>query len=322
MSIIAVARSAPVVSVASVASLSLFLAIFLNAVGMSDARIHRTSSRGSRTHCDYGWVRNIERERDELKNRVEFIRDSNSYMETMITLNSCNAGHMFRYSKDNGYKIKCITCPENHYRTKTNTTCYHCPEGFYSAPGSAECKKANVNSSNVHTLCNEGTIVGSNKFGYHLASCIKCQSLNVKSYMPYKNNHDVCMTCPAGSVVNLRGTECTVCPAGHFEKDNKCIKCSSGTYADKEGMTECRVCNNRNALAYSSIGGTNCEDSIFHDFAKKFNNNIVNLDIILKPIVFGAHSSAAYLLNNEREIAAFTPIIMSAAVIAGIFFNA
>jgi hypothetical protein len=48
----------------------------------------------------------------------------------------------------------------------------------------------------------------------------------------------------------------------------------------------------------------------------------VNLDIILKPIVFGAHSSAAYLLNNEREIAAFTPIIMSAAVITGIFFNA
>jgi hypothetical protein len=87
-------------------------------------------------------------------------------------------------------------------------------------------------------------------------------------------------------------------------------------------MTECQVCNNKNALAYSSIGGTNCEDSIFHDFAKKFNNNFVNLDIILKPIVLGAHSGATYLLNNEREIAVFTPIIMSAAVITAILFNA
>jgi hypothetical protein len=109
---------------------------------------------------------------------------------------------------------------------------------------------------------------------------------------------------------------------GHFEKDNKCVKCSLGTYADNEGATKCRVCNNRNALAFSAIGGTNCEDSIFHDFAKKFNNNIVNLDIILKPIVFGAHSGAAYLLNNEREIAVFTPIIMSAAVITAILFGA
>ena len=93
MSIIAVARVAPVAPV-----VSLFLAIFLNAFGMTDARIHRMSSRGSRTHCNYEWVRKIERERDELKNRVEFIRDSNSYMETMITLNSCDAGHMFRYN--------------------------------------------------------------------------------------------------------------------------------------------------------------------------------------------------------------------------------
>jgi len=305
-----------------IAVVPLFLAIFLNAVGMTDARIHRTSSRGSRTHCDYDWVRKIERERDELKNHVELVRDSNSYMETMITLNSCDEGHMFRHSKDNGYTIKCIACPANHYRSKTNTTCYHCPEGFYSAPGSAECKKAETNSSNVHTLCVEGTVVGSNKFGYHLASCIRCQSLNKKGYMPYKNNHDTCMTCPAGSVVNPRGTYCTACPAGHFEKDNECVKCNAGTYTDKEGMTECLVCNNKGALAYSSIGGTNCDDSVFHDIANKFNNNIMNLDIILRPILLGAHSGTVYLLNNENEIYKSMPLIIGIAGIAAIWFNA
>lgn len=315
MSMISIAR--PTVSIASV-----LLTILLNVVVITDARIHRTSSRGSRIHCDYDWVRKIERERDDLKNRVEFVRNSNSYMETMITLNSCDNGYMFRYNKDNGYTIKCIACSENHYRSKTNTTCYHCPEGFYSAAGSAECKKAETNSSNVHTLCPEGTIIGSNKFGYHLASCITCQSLNKKSYMPYKNNHDMCMTCPAGSVVNRGGTDCTMCPAGHFEKDNECIKCNSGTYADNEGTTECLACNNMNALAYSSIGGTNCDDSVFHDIANKFNNDIINLDIILRPLLLGAHSGTVYLLNNERDIYKSMSLIIGIVGIATIWFNA
>jgi len=319
MSTMSVAAAA---AAATAVSTSLFLVFFLNTISIAETRIHRMSTRGSKRYCNYDWVKNIERERDELKNRLEFISNSNSYMETIITRNSCNPGYMFKYNIDDDYTIKCIACPENHYRAKTNNTCYHCPEGFYSAPGSAECKKAISNSSNVHTLCDEGYIVGSNKFGYHMASCIKCQSLNKNSYMPYKNNHDTCMTCPVGSVVNLDGTQCSECPIGHFEKDNKCIKCSAGTYADKEGMVKCSDCNNKNALAYSSIGGTNCDDSIFHSFAKKFNDNVVNMDIILKPIVFGAHSSAAYIINNQREITTITPIIMSIAVISSIFFNA
>jgi hypothetical protein len=305
---------------ASAVSISLFLMIFLNVVDTTRA-IHRMS-RSSSSYCDYEWVKAIERERDDLKKSGEHMRDSISYMEIMITRNNCDEGHMFRYNKDNGYTIKCIACPANHYRSNTNTTCYHCPEGFYSAAGSAECKKAEKNSSNVHTLCPEGTIIGSNKFGYHLASCIRCQSLNKKSYMPYKNNHDTCMTCPAGSVVNRGGTDCTVCPMGYFEKDNECIKCNSGTYADKEGMTECLVCNNMNALAYSSIGGTNCDDSVFHDIANKINNDIINLDIILRPLLLGAHSGTVYLLNNERDIYKSMPLIIGIAGIAAIWFNA
>lgn len=307
--------------VANVVTTSPFLVILLNVFGSTEARIHHMSS-SSRSYCDYEWVRNIERERDDLKKSREHMRDSISYMETMITRNNCDEGHMFRYNKDNGYTIKCIACPANHYRSKTNTTCYHCPEGFYSTAGSAECKKAQTNSSNVHTLCDKGTIIGTNKFGYHMASCIKCNTLNKKSYMPYKNNHDKCMTCPAGSVVDILGRDCKVCPIGHFEKDNECIKCSAGTYADKEEMKECRVCNNKNALAFSSIGGTNCDDSIFHNIATKFNNNIMDIDIILKPIVLGAHSSAVYILNNEREISNSMPFILGASILAGLWFNA
>ena len=311
-----------VATVATVAKAVNFvsLVIFLNVIVYTDARIHRTSSRGSRVHCDYNWVRNIERERDDLKDRIEYMRSSNTDLEIILTRNSCDAGQMFRYNKDNGYNIKCISCPENHYRSKTNTTCYHCPEGFYSSPGSAECKKAKTNTSNVHTLCKQGSIVGNNKFGYHLASCISCQSLNKRGYMPYDNNHDTCMTCPGGGVVNIQGTRCNMCPTGYFEKDNECVQCNIGTYTDKEGMTECKVCNNPNALAYTSVGGNNCEDSIFHDLAKTFNNNIMNFDIIFKPLVAGAHGSAAFLSNNEKSIKNSIPLLMGAVVVGWFMF--
>jgi len=308
-------------AVANVANVA-FLVIFLNVAAVNtEARIHRTSSRGSRTHCDYNWVRNLEKDRDELKSRLEYTKNSNTDLEIILTRNNCDAGHMFRYNKENGYNIKCIPCPANHYRTATNTTCYHCPEGFYSTPGSSECKKAKTNTSDVHTLCNQGSIVGNNKFGYHLASCISCQSLNKRGYMPYPNNHDTCMTCPRGGVVNVQGTRCNMCPVGYFEKDNECLQCDIGTYSDKEGMTECKVCNNKNALAYSSIGGNNCEDSIFHDIANSFNNNIINIDGILKPVVAIAHGGTAFLFNNEKVIKGSTPLLMIAVVVGSLWFN-
>jgi hypothetical protein len=48
----------------------------------------------------------------------------------------------------------------------------------------------------------------------------------------------------------------------------------------------------------------------------------MNLDIILKPILLGAHSGAVYLLNNENEIYKSMPLIIGAAGIAAIWFNA
>jgi hypothetical protein len=66
----------------------------------------------------------------------------------------------------------------------------------------------------------------------------------------------------------------------------------------------------------------NCDDSVFHDIANKFNNDIINLDIIIRPLLLGAHSGTVYLLNNERDIYKSMPLIIGIAGIAAIWFNA
>ena len=274
-----------------------FVAIFVFSSN-TEARIHRmhkSSSRGS--YRDYEVVRKMEREKDYLLQHNEFLSEHNKDLNAIITLNNCKAGNVFAKHNTDKYSINCVPCPENHYRTSTNHTCYHCPEGYYSKSGWSECKKSETNSSNVHTLCEKGKIIGSNKFGIHTASCIKCYKLGYKKYMPYKNNHDSCFTCPTGSIVKYGATFCEECPIGHYEKDNKCVKCEVGTYADKAGATHCKVCSNKHSLAFVSTGGYTCENSIFHNMAETFNNNIVNIENILNPIVYGTHKSIAFVSN-------------------------
>ena len=44
--------------------------------------------------------------------------------------------------------LVCTKCPVNHYRTKNNSTCLHCPEGFSSNEGSNLCIKGNEKNFN------------------------------------------------------------------------------------------------------------------------------------------------------------------------------
>jgi len=245
-------------------------------------RMHRSSNRGY--YCNYEFVRNLEKEKDILSQHKEYLLENNNYLNKIITINNCKPGTMFAKNNTKQYNINCVPCPENHYRTATNHSCYHCPEGYYSKTGWSECKKAERNSSNVHTLCEKGKIIGDNKFGIHTLSCIECYKFGDKKYMPYKNNHDTCLTCPDGSIVKYGATLCEECPVGHYEKDNKCVKCEVGTYSDKPGMTQCKVCTNIKSIAYLSTRGYNCNNSIFHNIVETFNENIINIDSILNPL--------------------------------------
>ncbi len=227
--------------------------------------------------------------------------------ESIITYNNCPTGKEFKYSDyDNDYKIKCNNCSENYYRTAHNSTCLRCPVGFYSKSGESECTKADSNISDVNRYCNKGYVAGNNKFAEYADSCYKCIPKN-KQYMPYQSNHDSCFICPEGSIVDEKALTCTECPVGYYEKNNKCVECDIGTYSDKAGSGKCKVCNNENAIAYNSVGGYNCDNSIFYDLTETIKNNLINMDTLLKPAAYSANLGVAMISNNRRTIELVIP---------------
>ena len=70
-----------------------------------------------------------------------------------------------------------------NYRTKNNSTCLHCPEGFSSNEGSNLCVKGNKETLINTKFCPKGTIVGNNPYATYGNSCLKCNVEN-KEYMP------------------------------------------------------------------------------------------------------------------------------------------
>jgi hypothetical protein len=295
---------------------AVIITAFVN-IGCVDARIHKMKFI---TKC--GCASTVSKERDGAYKKLN---DALSISENIITINNCLPGYEFKFDNydsdsDNAnanananakYKIECIRCAENYYRTAGNSSCIRCPVGFYSGEGDSECIKADSNSSNVHTLCNRGHIIGNDKFAKYEDSCYKCNA-DKKEYMPYNSNHDKCFSCPAGSIVDEKSRKCTECPVGYYENNNKCAECPIGTYADKKGTDKCKVCNNEFALAYNSVGGYTCENSIFYDITENIKNNIVNMDMLLKPMAYAANIGIAAVSNNRRAVELAIPCMAMA----------
>lgn len=289
--------------------LAVIITVFAN-IGCTDARIRKMNFV---TKC--GCARTVSNERDSAYKKLN---DAVSISENIITVNNCLPGHEFKfdnYQEDNSnkYNIECVQCAVNYYRTASNSSCIRCPVGFYSCEGDSECTKAMTNSSNVHTMCNKGYVVGNNKFAEYENSCYVCNP-DKKEYMPYMNNHDKCFSCPAGSVVDEKGRECTKCPVGYYENSNKCVECPIGTYADKSGTDKCRACHNELALAYYSVGGYTCNNSIFYDLSEGIKNNLFNMDMLLKPLAHTANIGIAMIFNNRRMVELIVPSIALAYI--------
>jgi hypothetical protein len=282
---------------------SVALLFALTIFGNTHARIRRTNFVTS-CHC----APTVSKERDIAYTKYNNVIKSS---ENIITINNCLPGTEFKYEEyenDNNYKIECKNCSDNYYRTSKNTSCIRCPVGYYSKSGDSECTKTETNISNVHTLCNKGYVSGNDKFAEYENSCYSCVPQN-KEYMPYKSNHDSCFVCPAGSIVDSKAISCTECPIGYYEKNNTCNECDIGTYNDKLGAAKCNVCNNKNALAYNSVGGYNCDNSIFFDLTDRFKNNLIDMDMILKPMAYSANLGVALISNNRRAVELIIPSI-------------
>lgn len=299
-----------------ISSISIMFSIALIAIsyiGNADARM-RVNRMNFVTTC--GCAEKVSAERD---NAYRKLNDAISVSESIITYNNCPVGKEFKYvnydntNYDNDYKIVCNNCSENYYRTAHNSTCLRCPVGFYSKSGDSECTKAASNISNIHTYCNRGYVAGNNKFAEYYDSCYNCIP-EKKQYMPYKSNHDSCFICPEGSIVDEKALTCTECPVGYYEKNNKCVECDIGTYSDNSGSGKCKVCNNENAIAYNSVGGYNCDNSIFYDLTETIKNNLINMDTLLKPAAYSANLGVAMISNNRRTIELVIPCMAMAYV--------
>lgn len=293
-----------------------FFAIFLTvAVTYTESRTLRMS-RGSSCTCR----QRIQSELDNAVKKHNEIAENLDRLSEFISMTNCEEGYVFDYeaSIHNTSKVLCKKCPENHYRAYNNATCLHCPEGYIPSEGSSRCKRAGIYDL-VHTLCPSGSVVGDNPYGIHRDSCKKC-NIESREYMPYLNNEDDCLICPAGSVI-IKDSDCKKCPVGYYEHNNKCIECDAGTYNDIEGQPKCMICNNDKAIAYNSIGGSNCEDSSLFNLANKLNR-YARMDYISNPLITGMHIGSAIIYNNRRIIQEISMIggvvgIITAGIISG-----
>lgn len=235
---------------------------------------------------------------DKIKEQGQMIselKETNNKLKNYITLNFCPEGQDFNIEHE-----KCYMCPKNFYRTNDNASCIHCPEGFFSNKGDDMCTKSPSNTTNIHTLCPKGKIIGNNKFAT-LGSCVKCNP-NKKEYMPYMSNEDKCLKCPTGSIVNMYRYICTPCPIGYYEKNNTCIECQIGTYSDSIGMSTCKICNNEKSFTYFTSRGNNCNNSIFHNIEDIIKKNIFDIGDILKPIVTNTLQITGKIYNHRNGI--------------------
>jgi hypothetical protein len=254
---------------------------------------------------NYIKVRKQEQEINELK-------DSNVKLESYITLKNCIPGKFFSTEH-----YSCSACPENFYRTIHNTSCIHCPEGFFSKKGDEMCVKSPSNTTNIHTLCPKGKVVGNDKFAT-LGSCVRCNP-EKKEYMHYMSNNDKCLECPIGSVVNAYASTCTPCPVGYYEQNNTCFECPIGTYSDSIGMSSCNICNNDKSFAYITTGGYNCDDSYFHSIGEIVNINIFDVDDFLTPIAEKTLQITAKIYNNRKVLYAASPLLATVLVFGSFF---
>ena len=235
---------------------------------------------------------------EKIKNHERTIfelEDSNQKLKNYITLKNCPLGQVFDTKH-----YSCTKCQKNFYRTNNNTSCIHCPEGFFSNEGDYMCTKSPSNTTNIHTLCSKGKVIGNNKFAT-LGSCIKCNP-EKKEYMPYMSNQDKCLKCPSGSIVNPCGCACTPCSIGYYEQNNTCLECPIKTYTDSIGMSKCKICNNEKSFTYITSGGNNCNNSIFHNIEDTIKKNIFDIGDILKPLVSNTLHTTVMIYDHRNGI--------------------
>lgn len=268
---------------------------FVIILATTNARMLKIN-RGSSCSCRH----RIQNERDDAINKYNNLADNLDKLKEFVTLSSCPVGNEFNYENSmlDTLNIKCDKCTKNYYRTKYNSTCMHCPEGFVSNSANTLCIKGKKEELINTKYCSKGTIIGNNPYAEYGNSCVKCD-INKKEYMPRENIENECLICPSGSVI--KNNLCIKCQIGYYESNNKCIECDAGTYNNIEGSKTCNKCNNERSVAYYSSGGINCDDSYLFDISNKVNE-IVDIKKISEPVIYSLQIVSGIIYSNRKMI--------------------
>ena len=150
-------------------------------------------------------------------------------------------------------KCNCTSCPSGKYlRTDGATSesdCIACEQGYASSETGAT----------VCSLCLAGTYATDYQTGCAEAAtssgATDCEPCAAGKYSDIRGAVSTdCEDCDAGYGSDEGASSCFACPAGTYEKNNKCHGCTSGKFTASKGSITCTSCetgytSDRNATA-------------------------------------------------------------------------
>ena len=175
---------------------------------------------------------------------------------------------------------KCLSCPAGSLVKDGETKCTKCSEGYFTTIDNPECRlcessayQPNANQDGCE-YCPAGSVVNAQNTSYAL--CQKCPNGMVAATgdttckycdsLAFEPNDDqsACVTCPAGKVVNARGTDlykCQLCPEGYYAPSGstKCIRCSSNAMQPSDDHSQCVQCGAGTVVNATGDGTLTCQ---------------------------------------------------------------
>ena len=160
--------------------------------------------------------------------------------------------------KVGGLRVGVAECDINTFSTGAEDDCEAC-DGGHSGPGSSSCQQTQPGQYFNETL-QQDVDCPLGKFSSTGAACVDCSD----GFIATHNKSSHCSVCQPGTISNPANTECTECPLGHISGTaaSECDQCEEGKFNDKEGGSECKLCDEYVKRSTTNITGatsvTNC----------------------------------------------------------------
>jgi hypothetical protein len=199
---------------------------------------------------------------------------------------SCSGCAAGKYQPEKG-QTSCDPCATGKFTSTTGqTACQDCAVNYYqNNPGSNVCKACATQCGNTgqtitqqcvptsNIVCTNNECICENGNAHTGAACTQhnahiCGSC--KGGFTFDTNHlnvahqqecVACATCSPGKIAistcssNL-DTQCYTCLAGRYATGTVCSKCAPGTFADVDGLPQCKVC--QTGKVQGAEGQTTC----------------------------------------------------------------